>query len=173
LAGDKDAFRALVEEYKDLVYMICFNVVRDCHEAENLAQETFFQVYKSLSSYQARGFKTWISKIALHKALDYKRSNAHRLNKASIPLTELEDKLKGENLEVENTLLEAEEKNLLAECMNKLPLLYRDILQKYYRENKNCKQIAQEENISVRTVETRLYRGKKILRQCYEELSKK
>ncbi|NLL52506.1 MAG: RNA polymerase sigma factor [Peptococcaceae bacterium] len=173
LAGDQEAFRSLVEEYKDLVYTICFNVVRDSYEAENLTQETFFQVYKSLSSYKQQGFKSWLSKIALHKAIDFQRSSAHKLTKASIPLTAaLEDRLVEEDNEAENLLIRTEEKNVLAECLLNIPPLYSNVLIKYYREDKSCKQIALEENISVRTVETRLYRGKKILRQYYEELSK-
>jgi RNA polymerase sigma factor (sigma-70 family) len=171
-AGDPEAFRSLVEEYKDLVYMVCFQVVRDSFEAENLTQETFLQVYKSLSKYEFRGFKTWVSRIALNKAIDYKRSRARKLSEASISLTQVEDTLAGEETEAEEFLLKAEEKELLTECMQRIPRLYGNVIRKSYQENKSCKQIAMEENVSVRTIETRLYRGKKMLRECYKELSK-
>ncbi len=171
LAGDSDAFRSLVEEYKNLVYMVCFNVVRDSFEAENLTQETFSQVYRSLSKYEFRGFKTRIGRIALNKAIDYKRSTAHRLTERDISLIGI-DGITDQGIEVQDILLQAEEKELIAECLRRIPEHYETVIRKSYQENKSSKQIALEENISVRTVETRLYRGKKIFRQCYEELSK-
>jgi len=170
-AGDEAAFRFLVEEYKSLVYSICFNAVRDYFEAENLTQETFLQVYKSLPQYAFQGFRTWIARIALHKAIDYRRSAAYKLREATVPLSEIE-RLQAENKEVQEILLEAEEKNLLAECLKRVPGHYEKIIRKNIQENKSCKQIALEENMNVRTVETRLYRGKQLLRKTYEELSK-
>jgi len=146
-------------------------VVRDSFEAENLTQETFLQVYKSLSRYKFRGFKTWISRIALNKAIDYKRSAASRLIEESCYLTEIDNLADGEML-IQDIILQAEEKDLLAECLRKIPEHYGSILRKSFEENKSSRQIALEENISVRTVETRLYRGKKILREYFKELSK-
>jgi RNA polymerase sigma factor (sigma-70 family) len=137
-----------------------------------LTQETFLQVYKSLPQYEFRGFKTWLSRIALHKAIDYKRKAANKVRRESISLTEVADKLADESIPVQDLLIKEEEKALLAECLKRIPEHYQTVIRKSYEENKSCKEIAREENISVRTVETRLYRGKKILRQYFEELSK-
>jgi len=82
------------------------------------------------------------------------------------------DKLADVSASVQDFVIQEEEKALLEECLKRIPEHYQTVLRKSYAENKSCKQIAKEENISVRTVETRLYRGKKILRQYFEELSK-
>jgi len=161
----------LVEEYKNLVYAICLNAVGDPFEAENLAQETFLQVYKSLPNYKFRGFTTWISRIALNKCIDFKRRAAVRRNKEAVSLFDLEH-MADERTSVQDMLIEKEERELLDKCLNKIPEHYAKVLRKSYQENKTCKQIAEEENISVRAVETRLYRGRKILRKRFEELSK-
>ncbi len=171
LNGDQDAFRSLVDEYKNLVYVICLNAVHDPYEAENLTQETFLQVYKSLSKYEFRGLKTWISRIALNKVIDDKRKITSRMARDSIGLLEI-DKLADDKMSVQDLVIKEEEKALLAECLRRIPEHYGTVIRKSYQENKTSKQIAMEENISVRTVETRLYRGKKILRECFEELSK-
>lgn len=71
--GDSDAFREIVETYKDFVFVIILNITMDYHEAENLAQETFIQVFRSLSFYRFNGFRTWIGRIATNKAIDWKR----------------------------------------------------------------------------------------------------
>jgi RNA polymerase sigma factor (sigma-70 family) len=75
-------------------------------------------------------------------------------------------------ISVQDLIVKEEEKALLAECLRRIPEHYGTVIRKSFQENKSSKQIALEENISVRTVETRLYRGKKILRECFEELSK-
>ncbi len=166
--GDQEAFRSLVEEYKNLVYVICLNVVHDHFEAENLSQETFLQVYKSLPKYEFRGFKTWLSRIAMNKALDYKRAKA-RVKVESLDLTE---NVADDRLSVLDIIIQQEEKELITECLHRIPEHYGTVLRKSYQENKSCKQIALEENISIRTVETRIFRGKKVLRECFKELSK-
>ncbi len=166
--GDQEAFRSLVEEYKNLVYVICLNVVHDHFEAENLSQETFLQVYRSLPKYEFRGFKTWLSRIAMNKALDYKRAKA-RLKVESVDLTEIEN-VADDRLSVADIIIQEEEKELLSEYLHRIPEHYGTVLRKSYQENKSCKQIALEENISIRTVETRLLRGKKVLRECFKEL---
>ncbi|KUO65872.1 MAG: hypothetical protein APF84_01035 [Gracilibacter sp. BRH_c7a] len=168
--GDQEAFRSLVEEYKNLVYVICLNVVNDHYEAENLSQETFLQVYKSLPKYEYRGFKTWLSRIAMNKALDFKRAR-NRVVVESVDFTEIEN-VADDRLSVSDIIIQEEENALLGECLYKIPEHYGTVLRKSYQENKSCKQIAEEENLSIRTVETRLYRGKKVLRECFEELSK-
>ena len=150
--------------------MICLNVVHDHYEAENLTQETFLQVYKSLPKYEYRGFKTWLSRIALNKALDYKRS-AGRIKIESVDLKEIEN-IADDRLSLTEEIIRQEESELLGECLRRVPEHYGTVLRKTYQENKTCKEIAQEENISLRTVETRLYRGRKVLRECFKELNK-
>lgn len=129
------------------------------------------QVYKSLPKYEFRGFKTWLSRIALNKAIDYKRKAASKAMEQSIYLVEV-DKVPDNSLSVQDLMIAEEEKELLAECLRRIPERYANVIRKSYEDNKSCKEIAKEENISVRTVETRLYRGKKILRECFEELSR-
>ncbi|QHA00102.1 sigma-70 family RNA polymerase sigma factor [Dehalobacter restrictus] len=153
-----------------MIYMICLNVIHDPFEAENLTQDTFLQVYKSLSTYEYRGFKTWLSRIALHKAIDYKRKTVHTKARENICLAEIENIADG-RAPVQDMIIKEEEKVLLDQCLKRIPKHYETVIRKTYQENKSSRQIAQEENISVRTVETRLYRGKKVLRECFEELS--
>ena len=117
------------------------------------------------------GFKTWLGRIALNKAIDHKRKAANRVIRESICLSEI-DNVADDGASVQELIIKEEEKALLEECLRRIPEHYETVIRKSYEENKSCKEIALEENISVRTVETRLYRGKKILRKCFEELSK-
>lgn len=72
LAGDSKAYRELVERHERRVYRFLLKHVACADEAEDLAQETFLQAYRSLRSYQANGqFTTWLIGIGLNVARNH------------------------------------------------------------------------------------------------------
>lgn len=170
LAGDHDAFRHIVEKYQNYVFAIVLNITQDYQEAENIAQETFIQIYRSLSQYHFGGFKTWIGRIATNKAIDWKRKRKKEKENQVIYLDDLIDIRDDENNQVEKQLIGAEDLETMQSLCNKLPPKYGNVVKKYFFQSKSYKQIALEEGISIRTVETRLYRAKKILRECWKEV---
>jgi RNA polymerase sigma-70 factor (ECF subfamily) len=77
--GDADAFEALVARYQDRVYNIALRMVRRPEEAEDVTQETFLKVYRSLPSFGGRSaFYTWIFRIAVNASLSRLRSIGRR-----------------------------------------------------------------------------------------------
>ena len=60
--------------YTHLVYTICYQMVRDHGEAENLAQETFLSAYPHRDAAPPRKLKPWLARIATNKAKDYLKS---------------------------------------------------------------------------------------------------
>jgi RNA polymerase sigma-70 factor (ECF subfamily) len=78
-AGDREAFAALFEQYKNLVYKTAYLLLGDAHEAEDALQEVFLQVHKSLSSFDARkgAFTTWLYRITLNFCLNHRRRRQH------------------------------------------------------------------------------------------------
>jgi len=73
-AGDSHAFKELFEHYNSLVINICYKLVRNKEEAEDLTQEVFFKVYKSAKSFKQRSkFSTWIYRIAINLSLNHLR----------------------------------------------------------------------------------------------------
>jgi len=89
----------------------------------------------------------------------------------SVELKEIEN-IADTRISMVEEIIRQEESDLLNECLRRIPEHYETVLRKTYEEHKSCKEIAQEENISLRTVETRLYRGRKVLRECFKELNK-
>lgn len=166
--GDEHAFRFIVEKYQGFVYAICLNILKDPHEAENAAQETFLKVYRSLSVYEYRGFKTWIGKIATTKSIDLYRKKA-AFNKKEISLNDDFEQLCSNEYDSIHDIFSKKESNEKIRLLcSKLPDKYRIIIRKYYFDSMSYQSIAQSENITVRTVESRLYRAKKILREKWE-----
>ena len=70
LAGDRDAFRRLVERESGPVVRACHRILGDLHEAEDAAQEAFVTAYRSLASWRGDGpFGAWLTRIAIRIAL--------------------------------------------------------------------------------------------------------
>jgi RNA polymerase sigma-70 factor (ECF subfamily) len=73
--GDEAAFRTLVERYQDLVYNTALGVVQNDTDAEDVAQEVFIQVYRSIGSFKSEAkLSTWIYRITTTRALDLLRA---------------------------------------------------------------------------------------------------
>ncbi|MEN6560384.1 MAG: RNA polymerase sigma factor [Acidobacteriota bacterium] len=74
LRGDASSGRLLVETYGTLVLSVALNVLGNRQDAEDVCQETFFQVFRRLDRYdRARSFKTWLLTIAYRRSLDMLR----------------------------------------------------------------------------------------------------
>lgn len=166
--GNEQAFRLLVEKYQNLVLKICFDVIKDYCHAENIAQETFLQVFRALPAYEYKGFKTWLSRIAFNKAIDYKRKMDSIKNKEITLTDEFQNSISDDKDHLENYIRKEDHKKMLKLCAS-LPEIYQVIINKYYIQEKCYADIAAEENISIKTVESRLYRAKKILKEKWEE----
>lgn len=74
IRGDESAFKSLVEQYQVPVRNICAGIVKDRHEAEDLAQEVFVEVFKSIRNFRGDSrLSTWIYRVAVNKSLNHKR----------------------------------------------------------------------------------------------------
>jgi len=70
LAGDKEAYGALVRAHSATVFRVAFRIVGNEADAEEIVQEAFLRGYQRLESYQGRSaFGTWIYRIAVNCAL--------------------------------------------------------------------------------------------------------
>jgi RNA polymerase sigma-70 factor, ECF subfamily len=70
LAGDRDAFRHLVDREAASVVRACHRILGDLHEAEDAAQEAFVTAYRSLASWRGDGpFGAWLTRIAVRISL--------------------------------------------------------------------------------------------------------
>ena len=76
---DERAFRELVEDHRDRVYNITFRMLGNKAEAEDVAQEVFISVFKSIDDFRNESkFSTWLYRIAVNAALVQVRKRRHR-----------------------------------------------------------------------------------------------
>jgi RNA polymerase sigma-70 factor, ECF subfamily len=68
--GDEQAFAALFQQHKRRVYSVCLQMTKDVADAEDLTQEAFMQVFRSVNSFRGdSAFSTWLYRIAVNTVL--------------------------------------------------------------------------------------------------------
>lgn len=76
-AGDRSAFRVLVERYKQRVYGIAFGILRNEDDAMDITQEAFIKVHRHLERFQGTSnFYTWLYRIVVNLCIDQVRKNS-------------------------------------------------------------------------------------------------
>lgn len=165
LNGDERAFRLLVEKYKNYVFAIILKFIKDNKQAENISQEVFLQIYLSLDKYKDDNFKAWIGRIATNKAIDYLRKNRQTKEETSIEEDTLENLNSNSSSTPEEILIKKEREMEIRDGLKNLPQIYKDSLYKFYFEGKSYDEIALEEKVTKKTIGSRLYRGKNLLKE--------
>src|SRR5580704_260171 len=71
LAGDRDAYRVLVERHSRTVYRMAYRMTGNSHDAEEVVQEAFLRAYQKLKQFAGNSnFGTWVYRIAANYAID-------------------------------------------------------------------------------------------------------
>ncbi|SMF42460.1 RNA polymerase sigma factor, sigma-70 family [Paenibacillus barengoltzii J12] len=162
--GDHSVFPWLIQEYGTYVYRVAYSVLHDAKEAEDAAQETFLQIFKSLPEYRAQGLKTWLTRITVNKSIDIKRKRDRRKEEHWDP-ADLD--LHATDSDEGNLfgLLHAERTVEVRRRIAALPAGHRQIVTKFYLEGKSHDQIAAELGVAVKTIESKLYRARAYIRE--------
>jgi RNA polymerase sigma factor (sigma-70 family) len=104
--GDTNAFAVLVDRYKDMVFTLSLKMMKEREEAEEVAQDTFIKVFKSLSKFNGESkFSTWMYKVAFNTCLDRLKKN-----KRSQPVTAMDEFTEQEAISLMNVLDSIEER---------------------------------------------------------------
>lgn len=165
--GNDHAFRLLVEKYRNDVFRTVFAVLRDQKEAEDAAQEVFLKIFTSLPHYENQGFKTWMTRIAVNHAIDVKRKLVRRKEDAVESHEQQAIGTPKDNVEKE--LIETERQRLVRKRLNELPDNYRDVIYGFYIAEKSYQELADEQKVQVKTIETKLYRARQWMKKNWKE----
>ena len=83
--GSKEAFQELVEQYKDKVVRTCYSFINNLDDAEDVAQEVFIEIYKSILKFRNESdINTWIYRISVNKSLDFVRKRKRKKRIANL-----------------------------------------------------------------------------------------
>jgi len=178
--GNEQAFKELVGNYQKLVVNTCFGMVHDNHDAEDIAQEVFIEVFRSIHKFRADAkLSTWLYRIAVNRSLNFIRDNKKRKWFQSF-----EDSVEAKNRELQNiTATNSDQPGFQLENKQRAILLHEAIdslpqnqkvaftLSKY--EELSYQEISDVMDLSVSSIESLLHRAKKNLQKklykCYEK----
>jgi RNA polymerase sigma-70 factor (ECF subfamily) len=164
--GDEEAFAALVKKYKMKVFNLAFSFTRDQEIADDLAQEVFIKAFFGLPKFRFKSeFGTWLYRIAVNHVKDYLRKRG-RMRK--IPFENLLESQSVEEDEVtrkEKEQIMEQRKKLVHRCLQTLPEKYKVILTLRDIQGFPYEEISNILKISPGTVDSRLHRARKMLRE--------
>ena len=167
-AGDVAAFEPLVEKYRQRVWRLAYQVLRDREEAWDCAQEAFVRAYSSLSSFRGQSaFYTWLFRITVNVATDRHRSRGARtraLGGEPIPEEEWERTAIDTERGPDETAVQTEQRERIRAALDSLPLKARTIIMLSDVEGLSYKEIAEVLNCPIGTVMSRLHNARKRLR---------
>jgi len=172
-SGETDLFPKLIKRYEQKLFNLGFRMCNDIQDAEDLVQETFLNVFKSLHLFRFESrFKNWIYKIASRVCLKKRR------RPKSAPEKELSFETLAEHFQQQapeampgwaqqpiDSLLTAEMEAVLKNTIAALPAKYRIVIILRDLEGMSTDETAEVLGISVANVKVRLHRARLYLRE--------
>ena len=165
-SNDSNSLNLLFDRYARLVLGIALRILHDYGEAEEVVQETFFQVIKKAHLFDpSRGTaNAWILQIAFHRALDRKAYLDRRGFYLGTDVGCLDDTLLGET-DLDREIGEKFNRAQLEKAFKELPEIQRRTLELYYFEELELREIGEKLNEPLGNVRHHLYRGLERLRE--------
>lgn len=166
--GDVAAFEPLVEKYRERVFRLARNVLRDPEEALDVAQEAFVRAFQALQSFRGQSaFYTWLFRITLNVASDRARQRAARgraFGTERIEEVEWDRTLVDPGEAPDASAARAEDRRRIERALESLPEHHRAIIMLSDLEGLSYREIADVLGIPMGTVMSRLHNARKRLR---------
>jgi RNA polymerase sigma-70 factor (ECF subfamily) len=170
-AGDVAAFEPLVEKYRQRVWRLAYNVLRDREEAWDVAQEAFIKAYQALPSFRGQSaFYTWLYRITMNVAADRARSRAAQgraFGTERVPEEDWERVITDPNpaeASPADAASRREERQKIMRALDQLSEDHRRIIMLGDLEGLSYREIAETLEIPMGTVMSRLHNARKRLR---------
>lgn len=184
MAGDAAAWEQLVQQFHRRIYNICYRFTGSQDDAQDLAQEVFIKVYRTLSSYDLDkgSFQTWVTTVTRNLLVDHFRKSKQDRATDSLeePVSEEEslsllDKIEDTGPSPDQRLLTREKQEFVQRALQKLSpdlreaVILRDLQDMDYRE------IALALKVPEGTVKSRINRGRtelaRLLSRTYRQVT--
>ncbi len=168
LAGRREWFQTLVERYRKKVYSLAYSILSNWQDAQDVAQEAFFSAYRRLPDLRdPKKFGAWLFGTTRH--LCYVALREKRVIGEHIPVEQIGSAAAGPPQE------EAQDDQLalMLAAMEDLPDKYQLLLRLKYLGGYSYREIAQLADVPEVTVKSRLFEGRRMLRERVESYLRK
>lgn len=163
LGGEEAAWEDLVKVHTRRVYAICCRFTSSVQEAQDLTQEVFLRVFRSLKSFRAGegSFMVWLARLTRNLLIDhYRRTKLERATDSIEEQLPMLQDTQGASARTERLLAGREASEMLQGALQKLSPELRETVILRDLEEMEYKEIAQVLNVPEGTVKSRLNRGR-------------
>ena len=164
VAGRESAYRQIIDEYRDPILRLCRGFTGSADDAEDLAQDIFIEVFRSVSRFKAdSSLSTWIYRIAVNKSLNFIRDRNKIGHDDYYEAGDIGDS--GNEDPADQQLIRKDHARALHQAIERLPENQNTafVLSKY--EDMSYADIADIMQASVSSVESLLFRAKRNLQK--------
>lgn len=164
LEGDPAAWDALVRSHWRRVFNIAYKFVARYDEAEDLTQEIFVKLFRSLSTYDRRAkFETWLTNVTRNLCIDHYRRRRREAEKFTNEIDPDALTIQELSSRPDATLEQRDEVSMVRHALAKLPATYREPVALRDVHELSYEEIAQRLRLPEGTVKSRINRGRKEL----------
>ena len=155
--GEAEAFGELVTRYQTGVFNVCYRILHERSEAEDLAQESFMRGYDRIQTFDNESeFGPWIRRVAANLCLNHLESQ-----KVTV---ELDDERDADSAQLPEAVQEVRERSeQIRQALASLPANYRLVVELRHYQEMSYDEIAAQLNIPLSDVKSHLFRARKIL----------
>lgn len=173
LRGDEKGFELLLKKYRNAVFSICYRMVRNTTDAEDLAQDVFIRTFSVLDRYNpAYPFSSWLYRITSNLCIDFIRKNRAGMVSLDQPVRgeegdmprQLPSKAVGPDRQAESR----EMMDALEDAIATLPEHYRIIVILRHQEQLSYEEISDNLGIPLGTVKARIHRARNMIKGYFE-----
>lgn len=159
--GDREAFGALVEQYRDNVYRLAYRMCGNEYDADEAAQEAFVAAWRALPNFRGDAkFSTWLYRLTTNAAIDVMRREKRHQTVGDGEMMEVADDADSPQETVERT----EQQEAVQRALATLSEEYREVLLLRYMEELDYAEIAEVLKLPSGTVKSRINRAKAALK---------
>lgn len=159
--GDREAFGALVEQYRDNVYRLAYRMCGNAYDADEAAQEAFVAAWRALPNFRGDAkFSTWLYRLTTNAAIDVMRREKRHQTVGDGEMVDLADDADSPQETVERT----EQQEAVQKALATLSEEYREVLLLRYMEELDYAEIAEVLQLPSGTVKSRINRAKAALK---------
>jgi RNA polymerase sigma-70 factor, ECF subfamily len=177
LAGDRDAFRVLVERHSRSIFRVVYRMTGNQQDTEEIVQETLLRAYKSLQRFELRAnFSTWLYRIAVNRTLDFLHARKTQMRmKDTYQIVDNPDSEEGNQVQLpamnpgpDRLLLSVEMKRKIAGALGLLTPAERVAFTMRHMEGRSIEEIGQTLNLKLSAAKNSVFRAVQKLRQQLE-----
>ena len=172
LKGEERAFEELLNKYKAAVFSICYRMVRNRTDAEDLSQEAFIRTFSVLDRYDpSYPFSSWLFRITSNLCIDFLRRRRGDTVSLDQPIAgaegDIQRQLPSDTVKPDREMETKEMMAALEDAISVLPEHYRIIIVLRHQEQMSYEEIADNLGIPLGTVKARIHRARNMIKNFF------